>query len=81
MRPLDLVRTKKGDIGLITEVKSYKAVSGKIVWSASIEFLKCFDEPKTAWWDEDEIEIIDNLPNLLSRELAHPIGTGSHQPY
>jgi hypothetical protein len=24
----------------------------------------------------NEIEVIDNLPRLLSRELAHPFGSG-----
>lgn len=72
MRPLDFVRIKTGEIGLITEVN----VSG-----ANIEFFKIYPNIKTAWYDENEIEIIDNLADLLSRELAHLFGNNSYQPY
>ena len=30
------------------------------------------DPIKCAWWDVSELEIIDNLPNLLSRTMCHP---------
>lgn len=73
MRPLDFIRTKTGEVGLITEVN----VSG-----ANVEFFKIYgDNLKVAWYEEDEIEIIDNLADLLSRELAHPFGNNSYQPY
>lgn len=29
-----------------------------------------------AWWDPDCLEIVDSLPNLLAREIAHPFGNG-----
>ena len=76
MKPLDFIKTKAGNVGMITEVST----SGNRL-SASIEFLGTFKGEKTAWWDKSEFDIIDNLPDLLSRELKHPFGTGSLQPF
>jgi len=76
MKPLDFVKTKKGNVGMITEVST----SGNVL-SASVEFLGTFKGEKSAWWYEDEFEIIDNLPDLISRELKHPFGEGSLQPF
>jgi len=76
MKPLDFIRTKAGNIGIITEVSTSGGQN-----TASIEFLNSFKGEKSAWWHKDEFEIIDNLPDLLSRELAHPMGTGSFQPF
>jgi len=67
---------------MITEVSTTQGIN-----TASIEFLNPFQgqgegqENMTAWWHEDEIEIIDNLPDLLSRELKHPFGHDSLQPF
>lgn len=76
MKPLDFIKTKRGDIGMITEVSEHEDGN-----TASIEFLGTFEGYKTAWWHKHEFEIIDNLPDLLSRELAHPMGTNSLQPF
>jgi len=76
MKPLDFIKTKAGDIGMITEVSICEGVQ-----TASIVFLRTFEKEKNAWWDQNEFEIIDNLPDLLSRELAHPSGSGSFQPF
>jgi len=88
MQPLDFVRTKEGGhIGIITEVSRTQGIR-----SASIEFIggpyyetsesgglsMCL---KSAWWHADEFEIIDSLPDLLSRELKHPFGNSSVQPF
>jgi len=76
MKPLDFIKTKKGNIGFIKEVSTS---GGRL--SASVEFLRGFEGEKSAWWEKDEFDIIDNLPDLLSRRLAHPFGTGSLQPF
>lgn len=76
MKPLDFIKTKRGAIGMITEVSLHGEEK-----TASIEFIKTLEATKTAWWHEDEFEIIDNLPDLLSRQLAHPMGTNSLQPF
>ena len=76
MKPLDFIKTKAGNIGMITEVSTSQGIL-----SASIEFLGGFEGEKSAWWDADEFDVIDNLPDLLSRELSHPMGSGSLQPF
>lgn len=76
MKPLDFIKTIKGNVGIITEVSTTQGIL-----SASIEFLNGFNGEKNAWWDADEFEIIDSLPDLLSRKLAHPFGNNSLQPF
>ena len=73
MKPLDFVITKAGNVGMITEVSANQ--------TASIEFLLPYKGEKSAWWAKHEIMIIDSLPDLLSRELKHPMGSGSLQPF
>lgn len=70
MKPLDFVKTPKGNFAIIREVSE----SG-----ASIEFIgevSMFNHEKNAWWDAEELQIIDSLPNLLARTMSHPFGTG-----
>jgi hypothetical protein len=81
MKPLDFIKTPSGNIGMITEVSTIQGVH-----SASVEFLNTFNEDrfnleKNSWWSENEFEIIDNLPDLLSRKLSHPFGNKSLQPF
>lgn len=76
MKPLDFVKTKTGNIGIITEVST---TQGR--YSASIEFLNTFAGEKVSWWTVDEFDVIDNLPDLLSRKLKHPMGCDSLQPF
>jgi hypothetical protein len=70
VKPLDFVKTPKGNIAIITEVSGGEA---------SIEFI---GEPPigkrehNAWWDFDELKLIDSLPNLMARTMSHPFGTG-----
>lgn len=70
MKPLDFVKTPKGNFAIIREVSE----SG-----ASIEFIgevPMFNREKSAWWDAEELQIIDSLPNLLARTMSHPFGAG-----
>lgn len=70
MKPLDFVKTPKGNFAIIQEVSD----SG-----ASIEFIgevSKFNREKNAWWEASELQIIDSLPNLLARTMSHPFGTG-----
>ena len=72
IKPLDLVKYND-HVGLVTEVGEFISKGGK-VYQASIEWIGK-THGKTAWWQEQELEIIDNLPNLLSRELRHPFSS------
>lgn len=76
MKPLDFVITNAGNVGMITEVSTTQGIH-----TASVEFLNEFKGEKTAWWSVDEFKVIDNLPDLLTRELAHPFGNDSLQPF
>ncbi len=72
-QPLDFVRTSSGNMALVTEVNS----SG----DSSIIFLEEGIYEKSAWWSYKELEIINTLPNLLAKGLAHPFGSASLQPF
>lgn len=76
MKPLDFVRTPKGGIALITEM-NYPTQEG-LENSFSIEFLNGCNPAgeHNAWWGEGELELLDNLPSLLGRNLIHPFGRG-----
>ena len=75
IKPLDIVKYNE-HVGLITEVSEFIS-DGKPVYQASIEwFGKTMN--KTAWWEEQSLTVIDNLPNVLSRELRHPFSSGKH---
>lgn len=86
MKPLDFIKTKAGNIGIITEVSVCQGINiesgaDEKFYSASVSFLNTFKGEKSAWWHEEECEVIDSLPDLLSRNLTHPFGTGSIQPF
>ena len=73
MKPLDFIRTKAGNIGMITEVTTLPGIAGKESnHRASIEFFLPYKGEKVAWWSSHEFDVIDNLPDLLSRKLASP---------
>lgn len=76
MKPLDFIKTKAGNIGFITEVAHCQ---GQLI--ASVEFLRAFRGEKSAWWSDDQLEIIDSLPDLLARTLRHTFGAESLQPF
>jgi hypothetical protein len=72
VRPLDIVRTPKGAIALITECDERQA---------SITFFPN-QEPtyeKNAWWDPNELHILGSLPTMLANEMAHPFGSNKDQ--
>ena len=72
MKALDIVRTPKGGIGFITETNN----NGK---KASISYINNLNigNEHNAWWDEDEIEVIDSIPRLIADATCHPFGKGS----
>lgn len=73
MKPLDFVKAKNipNLIGIITETKNNQTHS--VSWiGGSLNGLR------TAWWKEEELDLIDNLPNLLCREMAHPFGNNKN---
>lgn len=72
MKPLDFVRTPKGAIAIVTETNRNGA-------DAAITFLEgCGGTgEKNAWWHASEgLVLIDSMPRLLARCMAHPFGEG-----
>ena len=74
IKPLDFVHPvgQPQKVGLITEVGSFNNGAEEI-WQASIAWVGS-KESKVAWWLENEVIVIDSLPNVLTRKLAHPFG-------
>ena len=66
MRVLDIARTPKGNIVLITEVSEQPYDDNPP--TAAVTFIgPGGDEEKTAWYDEKELKVIDSLPMVLAR--------------
>lgn len=61
----ELVDETQYHMGLVTEVSDRGAAS--IIWIGSTGL-------HNAWWNPEDLEVVDNLPNVLTRELAHPMG-------
>ena len=71
MKPLDIVKTPKGGIAIITETND----EGQ---SASIDFIHTLDphRERNSWWDKKELKVIDSLPRLIASNMSHPFGEG-----
>lgn len=70
MKPLDFVRTPKGNVALITETNGEGS-------AASITFIGHPNPMEhNAWWIEAELTVLDNLPRMLARGMCHPFGQG-----
>lgn len=78
LKPLQFVspKDKPERIGIITEISTYKAVGDKVVEQASIAWIGGENGLYSAWWPSSHLDIIDSLPRILSRNLAHPFGDG-----
>ena len=61
---------KRNNIGLVTETNGT---------AASVDWLVEGTGLKNAWWVESDLEVINNLPALLSNRLAHPFGGNTNQ--
>lgn len=72
MRPLDIVRSPRGGVGLVTEVGEHGEVSVTF-------FQNAYAGEKTAWWSQDELTWLDSLPRVLANRLAHPFGQNRRQ--
>ena len=76
MKPLDFVRIKAGNIALVTEINVMQ--QGGL--QASVTFIgKPVGYDYNAWHHEEDLEVIDSLPRLLSIGLCHPFGSGKEQ--
>lgn len=73
MKPLDIVRTPNGDMGVIQEINRDGSVS--------IRYFKgCNNHDKSAWWWPHEgLVVLDSLPRFLADAMAHPFGANTRQ--
>lgn len=69
MKALDIVRTPKGSIALVSETVGQGT-------RISIKFIGCDHGEKNAWWDASALEFLDSLPRVLANATAHPMGSG-----
>lgn len=74
MKPLDFVKTPNGNVAMVVETNSVAADGYR---TAVIAFVgRNVDNERLAWWGENELVVIDNLPRLLAHNMSHPFGTG-----
>lgn len=75
MKPLDFVRTPKGNIAMITEM-NYSDLNVPTKYSISFIGTPSPHEKDAWWFDNEGLQVLDNLPSLLARNIVHPFGTG-----
>lgn len=73
MRPLDIVKTKKGALAIVQEISSDGSIAIEFIGASNAA------NEKNAWWDDGELTVIDSIPWILSRTMAHPFGDGHKQ--
>lgn len=82
MKVLDIVRPK-GQLwpyGLITEAQMLDNYTIPVK-EFSIDWFGSPNGNKNAWWREEELEYIDNLPAVLAYNVGHPFGRGKIEGY
>jgi len=65
-----LNRNDRENIGIVTETDGY---------SAAIEWFLKETTLHTAWWDERDLEVVNNLAVIMADQMAHPFGGNTHQ--
>lgn len=55
------------NVGIVREIDENGEISVEWIGESNLY---------NAWWHSDCLEIVDSLPNLLAREIAHPFGNG-----
>ncbi len=79
-RPLDIVRTPGGGIAIVTQAdplgENWHARSGQV--QSSIDYLYNPSGEHNAWWFSEDLEILGNLPELISKAMAHPFSSHKH---
>lgn len=72
-KPFDIVKAEKHGTwhyGMITETSGYVA---SVVW-----FEKQTDL-KAAWWEKNELTVVNNAAAIIANEMAHPFGGNRKQ--
>lgn len=61
-KPVD---PEQKNVGIVSEVGSDGRAS--VIWIGKSELYN-------AWWEPELLEVVDNLPNLLAKSMANPLG-------
>lgn len=72
-KPFDIVKAEKHGTwhyGMITETSGYDA---SVVWFEKQTGLHA------AWWEENEITVVNNAAAIIANEMAHPFGGNEEQ--
>jgi hypothetical protein len=94
-RPLDIVKTPAGQVGLVTECSCQlpgnhgnnpeAQLAWLREWSETADFYRSYSVrifgandagEKSAWYDPDELTVIDSLPRVLAKGLEHAFSSG-----
>ena len=71
MKALDIVRTPGGSIAWVTETNCNGT-------EASINYIGNTNpkSERNAWWDKNELIVIDSIPHMIATATCHPFGKG-----
>jgi hypothetical protein len=72
LKPLDIVRTPKGGIAVITESGLPSKFNNND--RHSIDFIDNPYREYNAWWNDNELQYLTSIPALLTNAMAHPFG-------
>jgi len=72
-KPLDIVRTPKGGIAVITET-SLPTENFKIP-RHSIDYITNPGREHNAWWNDGDLTFLHSIPAILVSAMAHPFGS------
>jgi hypothetical protein len=74
-KPLDIVRTPRGGIAVITET-SIPHNGGSV--THSLDYIDNPHGEHNAWWQDDNLQYLHSIPALITNAMAHPFGNSTH---
>lgn len=77
IKPLDIVKTPKGGIAMVTECSP--ATDSWPVNKYSIDYIINPEHERNAWWMENELEKLVSIPVLIAKAMCHPFGDNEHK--
>ena len=72
IRPLDFVLTPGGNIALVSETSE----DNESILVAITFINPEHGKERNAWWNEEDLKVINSLPYILADGMAHPFGKG-----
>ena len=75
IKPLDIVRTPKGGIAMVSECSV--ASENYNINTYSVDFIINTEHEHNAWYLEKELEYLASIPILISKAMCHPFGNNA----